>query len=208
MWRRRVLARGDDREVHDLVTLGNNPCTEIGGHLGLRAPDERDRACLQFGGDPVHGSPCSPQRSDLCRILRHPHRADDVDSAPEGGVRHERNQLDEESCPHLIPHGRHPRAPGETRNDLDRILGLGPGVEREHPSLFGNTRCLKTRDDEDCVPIAGNHEHRQALERHGVIAGEVRQVEAEREQHHVDALCGHRLSRPVEPGAIDGGGER
>ena len=51
----RVLAGGDDGEVHPVVALGQDAAADVGRHLGLGAPDQRDLAGLQLGRDPVGG---------------------------------------------------------------------------------------------------------------------------------------------------------
>ena len=51
--------------------------------------------------------------------------------------------------------------------------------------------------DERGLAVDGQHEHREPLERHGLVPGEVRQVGAHGQEHRVDAQLGHAGSNPV-----------
>ena len=48
-------------------------------------------------------------------------------------------------------------------------------------------------------PSAGQHQHREPLERHRLVAGEVRQVRPDRQQHRVDVELRHAGAGPVDP---------
>ena len=144
---RRVLAGGDDREVHLLVALGEDPGRQLGGHLGLGAADERDVAGVELGGDPVDGGARCGERVDLGLVLDHPQRADHVDGTAVAGVRELREQLDEEPRPHLIADregaGRRTGSLHQPGDDRGRVIGLAPGQQAEHAGLFGDAAALR-----------------------------------------------------------------
>ncbi len=84
-------------------------------------------------------------------------------------------------------------------------IAIGSSVS-SHGSSVNTPGCSTTRGASSRgttmrgVAVAGHHEHRQALERHRLVAGEVRQVVADRHQQHVDVRA-----RP-SPGAPARGG--
>ncbi len=193
-----VLPGGDDGEVDLVVALGQQPGRDVGRHLGLGPPDEGDVTGVQLVGDPVGGRTGGTQGGDLRGVLDHPQRPDDVDGAAERRAVEPRQQFDEEPGPHLVTDRRRRRAAGEIGDDRRRVLGLLPRAQREHARLIDDTGRLEPGDDHRRLAIAGHDEHRQPLERHRLVAGEVRQVVTDRQQQHVDALIGHRLAHPVE----------
>jgi hypothetical protein len=113
-------------------------------------------------------------------------------------------QVDEEPRPHLVAdsHGGH----GSTQpgDDLDRIGRLRPRLDREHPWLLDDAGSLEPGDHQRRLAVTRHDEHRQALEHHRVVAGEVRQVVADGEQQHVDRLLGHPLADAIEAVEIGG----
>ena len=110
-----------------------------------------------------------------------------------------RQQLDEEPGPHLVADGRRRRPGGELGDDRRRVLGLLPRPQREHARLLDDPRRLEPGDHHRRLAVPRDDEHRQPLQRHRLVAREVRQVAADRQQQDVDALVGHRLADPVEP---------
>src|SRR5947208_2966686 len=58
---------------------------------------------------------------------------------------------------------------------------------------------FESRDDERGVAVGRQHEHRQSLERHRRVAGQPRQVGAEREEQAVDIEPLHALAHPRHP---------
>ena len=66
----------------------------------------------------------------------------------------------------------------------------------EHVGLRFDTRRFEPRHDELRVAVAREHQHREPFERHRLVAGEVRQVGADRQQQHVDAELVHARPRP------------
>ena len=107
---------------------------------GLGAPDERDLAGVELGGDPVGGGAGGAQGGDLGGVLDHPQRADDVDGAAELGARQLRQQLDEEAGPHLVADGGR-RAP---RRRARRRSPIGSSVS-SHGSSVNTPGCSTTR---------------------------------------------------------------
>ena len=180
------------------MALGEQPGRDVGGHVGLGASDEWDLAALELPGDPIGGSAGRAECIDLGRVLHHAQRADDVDGATERGAGQQREQLDEEAGPHLVADGDGPGPSGELGGEGGRVLGLVPDPQREHAGLLDDARRLEPGHEQRGLGVPRHDEHGQPFERHGVVAGQVRQVVAERQQEHVDSLLGHRLAHPVE----------
>ncbi len=76
-------------------------------------------------------------------------------------------------------------------DDGDGVVGLTPGAQREDLGPIDHTGGFQCRDDQGGVGVDGHHEHREALERHGLVAAEVGQIGADGQQEGVDALIGH-----------------
>ena len=76
---RRVLTRGDDREVHLVMAFGQQPSRYLGRHLGFGAPDEGDVAGLQRGRHAVGCRAGPSQRLDLRGVLLRAKGASDLD---------------------------------------------------------------------------------------------------------------------------------
>ena len=121
-----VLPGGDDGEVDLVVTLGEEPGRDVGGHLGLGAPDEGDLAGVQLRGDAIGGRAGGAQGGDLGVVLDRAQRADDVDGAPVRRLRKVRQQLDEEARPHLVADRDRRCRAAQAGDDLDGIGGLRP----------------------------------------------------------------------------------
>ena len=198
-----VLPRCDDREVDLLVALCDDPRRQVGRDLGFRATDQRNPAGLQLGGDPIDGGPGSCQCVDLGLVLDHPQRPDHVDRSGVRGSGQLWQQLDEEPGPHLIA-DRQRAGTGRQRGDQRcRIVGFVPGQQVEHARLLGHPRRLEARDHQGGVAIGGHHQHREPLERHRQITGEVRQVVPDRQQQRVDALVSHGGAHPRQTVEVD-----
>ena len=101
----RVLAGRHDGEVHPLVALGQDAAAEVGRHLGLGAPDERDAAGLELGGDAVDGGGRPAQGLHLVGVLDLAERADDLGGGGEGGGRSSPLQGHEELGPGAVADG-------------------------------------------------------------------------------------------------------
>ena len=116
-------------------------------------------------------------------------------------------QVEHEAGPGLVADRGPRRRTGELRHQRDGIVGLLPRDNLEHVGLRHDSRRFESRHDEVRISGPREHEHRQPLERHRLVAGEVRQVAAHRQQQHVDALVGHRLAHPVEAVEVDAHGD-
>ena len=102
----------------------------------------------------------------------------------------------------------HVWSPIATRRAERRIIpatsAIGSSVS-SHATISNSSgrgvdaRRLEPRDDELRVAGARQHEHRQPFERHRLVAGEVRQVGADREQQRVDAELGHARADARDP---------
>ena len=80
---RGVRAGGHDGEVHTVVTLGKDPTSQLGGHVGFRTTDERDLTLLQRGGDAIHRRRGLTEGGDLFWILYRAQRSHDVTGVAE-----------------------------------------------------------------------------------------------------------------------------
>ena len=102
---------------------------------------------------------------------------------------------------------REPRpAADEARHELGWLLVLRPGAHREKTRIVVHPRRLELGNDQRRVVVCRQHEHRQALERHGLVAGQPRQVGPERQEEGVDLQFPHAVPharearRPCERG--------
>ena len=161
-------------------------------------------AAVELVGDAVGGGAGGAQGVDLGGVLDHAQRPDDVDGPAERRARQLRQQLDEEPGPHLVADGDAStrRAASPATIAVGSSVSL-PRPQREHARLLDDPRRLEPRHDHRGVAVARHDEHRQALQRHRLVPGQVRQVVADRHQQHVDAQVGHRLAHPVQA-AVDG----
>ena len=92
-----------------------------------------------------------------------------------------------EHRPGAVADGRPPRPSGEAGDDGDGILGLAPGHQPEDVGPFGDPRRLQAGYDQGGLTPPGQHQHGEAFQGHGPVAGEVGQVGADGEQQHIDA---------------------
>ena len=199
-----VRAGADDGEVDLVVTLGDEPGGDVGGHLRLRPPDEGDLAAMQLGGDAIGGLAGGAQGGDLGVVLDHAQRADDrrrrADTTPPAGAAEARR----ESAPTSGRRRRPSRPPPHSR--ATRSTG---SADSGHGAMVNTSGCSTTRGASSWAttsvasPSLRHDEHRQPFQRHRVVAGEVGQVVADREEQHVDALLGHRFADAVESVEVD-----
>ena len=113
-------------------------------------------------------------------------------------------QVEHEAGPGVIS-DRDPAGgpPDHPRDEGDRVVGLVPGHDLEELRTPRATRGASSRGTTSCDSArARQHQHRQAFERHRLVAGEVRQVGTDGEQQHVDAELDH-----AGPDARDAVGE-
>ena len=89
------------------------------------------------------------------------------------------------TCGRRPPAGWRP-ATDQVGHQGHRVLGLVPRPDAEEVGVGLDPRRLQPGHDERGVAVDGQHEHGEPLERHGLVAGEPRQVGAQREQQDVD----------------------
>ena len=119
-------------------------------------------------------------------------------------VRKRRLQIDHETRPGVIADRGSGRGAHESGDDRDRVLGLFPGADREHVGSLDDTRRFEARHHEHRVAVGRQDEHREPLERHRLVAGEVRQVRPRRQQQHVDAQFPHPGTGALDPRGVHG----
>ncbi len=167
-----------DGEVDGGVALGQEPSAEVGRHLSLGAPDHGYVPRLELRRHPVRSRRRSPQRSHLGGVLDRPQCAGHRARRRPAGTGEPGLQLDQEAGPGAIAH-RH--GAGSTRqlgHQRHRVIGLVPGAEVEHLRALDHPRRLQARHDHGGVALDGDHEHGEALERHGPVTGQPGQVGA------------------------------
>ncbi len=202
---RGVLTRSHDREVHDLVTFGDDPRGQIGRHLGLGAADERNRArtaARRRCGRRRRRAAASASSSAWSFIMRSGPTTSTARRYVALGICGK--QLDQESGPHLVTDRNRPSAPDAIVATSAVGSSVSPhGNSSNTPGCRLDSRCLQTGNHHRGITVGGHDQHRQALERHRVIAGQVRQVVADRQQQRVDTLFRHRGTHAVESVEID-----
>ena len=70
-----------------MVAFIEDASTDLSGDLGLSTTDQRYRAGLQIGGDPVHGRPGGPQGLYLRAVFDRADRGGDLRGPHEPGGR-------------------------------------------------------------------------------------------------------------------------
>ena len=146
------------------------------------------------------------QRGDLVGVLHHADRADDVGRA-------RRTSHDGSARWRSSTNRAHVWSPIATRArrapDEPATIAIGSSVS-SHGTISNSSGCgddarrLEPGHDERRVAVARQHEHREPLERHRLVAGEVRQVGADREQQHVDAELVHARPRTRDAVGVRG----
>ena len=88
--------------------------------------------------------------------------------------------------------------PDQPGDDGDGIVGLVPRQEREHVGPIHDARRLHPRHHQRGLAVLGHHQHRQALQRHRLVAGEVRQVSTDRDSStSMSASCMRARARAM-----------
>ena len=206
--RRRVGARTDDREVGGVVTLGDEPLADLPGDVRLGPPDEPS------GGDRVDdavgGRPGLAEQRDLLGILDHPQLAQDGRGRLEAGrqdllepeqVARPEGVADADLQPgRAIAAGPPPlpadasRTRSATRRCADSVSShvrrsTKPAAAAGQPRAGSASRRGTTRLGR-APGAAGSDEHRQALQRHRRVAGQVAQVGADADEQGRQPLLG------------------
>jgi hypothetical protein len=194
----RVRAGGDDGEVHVLVPPLEDAPAQVGRDLGLGAPDQRYGTGLQLGGDGVDRRTGGTQRLDLGGVLAGPQLTEHPVGPAEGGARQRHLEVEDEAGPCPVADGQRPACDrsDEAGHDVDGIVGLVPGPQREHVGALDHPGSLEPGDHQHGVAVLGQHQHGQPLEGHGRVAGQPGQVGAHRQQQDVDALLHHLVAGP------------
>ncbi len=194
---RGIGAGGDDGEVHPAVALGQDLTAELGRDLGLGSADQGYLAGLEADSDAIDGGGRRSQPLDLVGALHRSQRRHDVGGVAERDVGAPFDQPDEEPGPRRVADRDRSGRPDEAGDEIERLLGLGPRQQRELRSL-GDPGSLQLRDHEAGLSVTGQDEHREAFQRHGVVAGEVRQIGAGGEKHDVGPGCRHLVAGTLQ----------
>ncbi len=94
--------------------------------------------------------------------------------------------------------------PTSPATSADRVLGLAPRLQGEHPGLLPDAGRLEPGHHQRGVAVGGHDQHGEPLQRHGLVAAQPRQLGADRQQQHLDALLDHGGPDPLEAGREDG----
>ena len=90
-------------------------------------------------------------------------------------------------------------AAGQAGDDGHRVLRLAPRPDGEGLGPLLDPGGLERRHHQRGVAGPGQHQHGEPFQRHGGVAGEVRQVGADRQQQHVDGQLLHPAAGPGDP---------
>ena len=195
-WRR--SPGGDDGEVHLVVALGDEPRPRC-------RPTPGPRCGRRAGSRPPAAGRRPGRRPRRRRAARRSRRASfTMRSGPTtstarvgSGARQLRQQLDQEPRPTCGRRWRRRRPAGQARRRAPIGSSVSPhGSSVNTPGLLDHPGRLEPRDDHRRLAVAGHDQHRQPLQRHRRVAGEIRQVVTDRQQQHVDALVRHRARGP------------
>ena len=202
VWAGGVLAGGHDREVDLLVALGEDPRRQVGRHLRPRCV--RRAGCDRLG---------ARRRSGRRRHRRPPARRSLPGPSPSAAGRRRRPPAGTRapgSCgssstrkrAHIWSPTASMRATGRrARATIAVGSSVSPqGSSSNTPGCSTTRGASSRRDHHRRIAIDGHDQHRQPLERHRLIAGEIRQVVTHRQQQCVDSLVGHRLAHSCRVG--------
>jgi hypothetical protein len=193
-----VRARGDDREVHGHVALGQDRRGDVGAHLGLGAPGPQP--LLHPGVHPVDGRTRGGQLLDLGRGLDHPQPVDDRAGQLQDRTRqcllHPQGVLGPGARAHGDPGGCSTQPLGDRGGqDGEGVVRLVPGQHLQPERAGGrgaHHRRLQPGHDQQGLTAARHDQRRQPLHGVGVVAAQVAQVGARGDDEDVDAeLVGH-----------------
>ena len=202
----RVRSGGHDGEVHPMVPLGQQATPEIGRHVGFGTAGQRDRAALQGGRRPDRRRP-QPRRNAAISASSFTARSGPVIGARLGELRwpatarcrstRNRDQV-------RSPMAAVASAPAQAGDHGHRVLGLLPGADAEDVRPLDHPWRFEPGHDERRVVVARHDQHREAFERHRLVAGQPRKVGPDREQQDVDPLLDHRRSHPSKSLTVHG----
>ena len=194
--RGRVGPGGDDREVRPFVAFRDEPLPGLTSDVGLGPAHEPSSGNLVDHA--VGGQRGPPEQLDLVGILDHAKRAGDGRGGPERDPRQSSLEPEQMQRPERVvdPHARRSAdrtdGPHGIRDQVVRIVGLFPGHDlrgaRGDRSRTPRRIGFEAWHDQDGGAPSPDDEHRQALERHGDVAGEVAQVRANAHEERAQPL--------------------
>ena len=190
-----VRSRGHDHEVHGGVALGQDGLGD-------------DRADLPFGqpgpqpaGDarvhPVDGLARLAQRGDLGGSLPDPQRTQGAAGQRLAHAGQRVTEPQHEQRPHPVGQADRRDAPEQAGDQAERVVGLLPrdDLQAERAGRRGlRGGQLQARHEQGRVAVRRDGQAGQAFQLLGVVAGDVAQVRAGRQQHGVQAGCAHGLA--------------
>ena len=207
MVRRGAVGTGaHDREVSDVVALGDESLEDLVAHVGLGPTDQwavRDPIQHPVGG------PCGQtQQLDLLRILHDPEMAEDARRALEAGARQRRLQPKQMDRPEAVgdakPNGVLRRGPAREQagHHLYRVIRLVPcgHLEQACPrrrAVVGRTG-LKAGHNQGCGADRRKDEHGEPLGQDRVVAGQVQEVRADPDEERAQAPPIQALASPQQ----------
>ena len=168
------------------MALCQKALADLSRHVVFAATDEPDLTVEQRLGDAVRRGASFRDRFLLVGIFHraewacHPRRPD------EGGVGHRPLKLQQKPRPGAIGKRHAPPFTDQIGDNADGIVCFAVGVQRKELLVDFYPRRFEPRDDQGRVGVGSKDEHRRALEGHRLVAGEPRQVRADREQQDVD----------------------
>ena len=193
-----VGAGRHDHEVHPVVALVQDPPADLGRHVGFGPPDQRHEAGLHVGQDSIHRRPRPAEGLHLGVVLHHPDGRRDLGRPAELQAGTGRREVDHEAGPGLVSDGRRGRAAHQVGHPGDRVLAVTPRDHPEHLGTLDHPGRLQVGDHQVDVAVTRHDQHGEALQRHGLVAAEVGQVGAQREEEDVYSLFGHGRPGPVD----------
>ena len=195
-----VGSGGDDGEVGALVAGIEHALDEL--PVDLHLPTAREAFGAHPFGDRIDRGGGGPERVDLRRVFDDAKRSGHLDRPAELCARHRGLQLDQEARPGLIPDRGCGRLAREARDDGDRVLRLFPRADGERFGPLDDAWSLESRHHQHRIAVGREDEHRESVERHGFVTGEVGQVGARRQQQHVDPQLPHPLASAIDPSRV------
>ena len=180
------------------MTLGQQPRADLLRYVGFAAAQERDLATEQRLGDAICCCARLRDRLLFVGILHRPQRAGHPRRQAERCVGDRRLQLQKQPRPGAIRESHAIGFADEVGDDPDGVVGLFVWAKCEELVVVIDTRRLEPRDDQGRVGIGEEHQHRRPFERHRLVAGEPRQIGADREQQRVDLKLGDPTAHPVQ----------
>ncbi len=166
-------------------------------HVDLGPP--RERTFPHLARDGIDGVRRRAQGGNLIVVLDRADRAHHGGSGRPTGTGASVLQGEREPGPGGIADRDRPRATESLGHDGHGVATFGPGMQRRHAGL-GHAGCFQTRDDQHRLTLTGQHEHREPLQRHGLVSGEIREIGADRQQQGVDVRGRHGCSHPTVAG--------